>query len=320
MRPKGLMAKLQPPVVLYGRWEAMLMRLCLAGLLWLNLPAFNKFPEQPTPVGLAAAPFGFDFTFVNDPATMSVLKAWLLPLLVVYVIGYIRWLPLVYMLVLSLAVGTLKNSQHGEISHRFQIITMILMVQCGWHLLCAGRWLYGRSAGRQFHFHHGWNVDRIEVFVSQSAIVAIYLTTAITKMIRSGGEWLWQIQNVGVDLQKTWGQDYYNTLSQDAPGWAVWIKDSVTAHPWLAIVIFGPGLIAEFAIVLGLYGRMKAFIVGGALVVLHVGAITVMKLEFEQNIACLLIFFVNVPFLVLAGGRFLLEKSQHWTHRQQAVK
>ena len=241
MNAGRLLARLRPPVVLYGRAEAMLMRLCFAVLVWFNLPAFDKFPDQPTPVGLAAGPFGIDFTFANDPATMSILKAWLLPLLLVYILGYVRWLPLLYMLILSLAVGTLKNSQHGEISHRFQVISMILMVQCGWHLVCAARWLAARAGGRPYLFHHGWNVDRMEVFVSQSAIAAIYLTTAITKMIRSGGGWMWQIQNVGVDLQKTWGQDYYNTLSQDAPAWAVWIKDTVTMHPWVAIVIFGTG-------------------------------------------------------------------------------
>ncbi len=320
MRPERWVARLQPPVVLYGRWETMLMRLCFSVLLWFNLPAFDKFPEQPTPVGLAAPPLGFDFTFVNDPATMAILKAWLLPFLVIYIAGYVRWLPLLYMLGLSLAVGTLKNSQHGEISHRFQIISMILMVQCGWHLVCAGRWLYARVSGRRYQFHHGWNVDRMEVFVSQSAIAAIYLTTAITKMIRSGGGWLWQIQNVGVDLQKTWGQDYYNTLSQDAPAWAVWIKDTVTTQPWVAVVIFGPGLLAEFGAVIGLYGRGRAFLVGVALVVLHIGAITVMKLEFEQNIYCLLIFFVNVPFLSLAGLRWALARSRGRTQSLRAAK
>ena len=169
MKAGGFLAKLQPPVVLYGRCEAMLMRLCFSLLLYFNLPAFTKFPEQGKPVGLAAEPFGFDFTFVNDPATMAVLKTWLLPLLAIYVLGYVRWLPLICMLVLSLAVGTLKNSQGGEISHRFQIITMILMVQCAWHLLCAGRWLKGRATGKVYKFHHGWNVDRMEVFVSQSS-------------------------------------------------------------------------------------------------------------------------------------------------------
>jgi hypothetical protein len=131
---------------------------------------------------------------------------------------------------------------------------------------------------------------------------------------------MWQIQNVGVDLQKTWGQDYYNTLSQDAPAWAVWIKDTVTAHPWVAIVIFGPGLIAEFAAVLALYGRTKAFLIGLALVVLHIGAITVMKLEFEQNIYCLLIFFVNVPFLLVAAVRWALARSQGRTHALKAAR
>ena len=314
---KGLIRKLHPPVVLYGRWEALLMRLCFAVLVWFNLPAFDKFPEQKTPVGLAAEPFNIDFTFVNDPANMAVLKGWLLPLMAIYVLGYMRWLPLLYMLVLSLAVGTLKNSQGGEISHRFQIITMILMVQCGWHLLCAGRWVVARLGGKPYRFSHGWNVDRMEVFVSQSAIVAIYLTTAITKMIRSDWGWLWQIRHVGVDLQKTWGQDYYNTLSQDAPGWAVWIKDTVTVHPWVAIVIFGPGLLAEFGAVLALYGRRWAFVVGVALVILHIGAITVMKLEFEQNIYCLMIYFVNVPFLCIAAARLGLGASRRQTHSKR---
>ena len=306
--------KLHPPVIQYGRWEAMLMRLFFAALVWINLPAFNKFDTQNTPIGLAAPPFNFDFTWANDPANMAVLKAWLLPLMAIYVIGYVRWLPLLYMLVLSIAVGTLKNSQGGEISHRFQVITMILMVQCGWHLLCAGFWI----ARKPYPFRNGWNVDRIEVFVSQSAIAAIYLTTAITKMIRSGGEWMWQVRLIGADLQKTWDQDYYNTLSQDSPAWALWIKDSVTTHPWLAILLFAPGLLVEFGAVLCLYGRAKAFFIGSALVVLHIGAITLMKLEFEQNIACLLIFFVNIPFAIYAVTRYLLSKSQARTHTKQA--
>ena len=90
----------------------------------------------------------------------------------------------------------------------------------------------------------------------------------------------------------------------------MWIKDTVTTHPWLAIVIFGPGLLAEFGAVIGLYGRGKAFLIGVALVILHIGAITVMKLEFEQNIICLLIFFVNVPFLIIFAVRWLVANSR----------
>jgi len=318
---RKLAKKLQPPVVLYGRWEAMLMRLFFSALLWFNLPVYEKFPEQPKPIGISAEPFEIDFTFASDPATMATLKWILVPALVIYVIGYVRWLPLLYMLILSMAVGTLKNSQ-GAISHRFQIITLILLVQCGWHMWCAGRWGFGRIAKRPYRFTHGWNVDRMEIFVSQSAIAAIYLSTAITKMIRSGGEWLWQIQYVGVDLQKTWGQAFYNDYpNQPAdPAWAVWIKDTVTEHPWVAIVLFGPGLLAEFGAVLGLYGRGKAFVIGILLVILHVGAITVMKLEFQQNIYCLLIFFVNVPFALFMVQRWILARSQGRTHSMKAAK
>ncbi|MGI9241023.1 MAG: hypothetical protein ACR2RV_09485, partial [Verrucomicrobiales bacterium] len=105
-----------------------------------------------------------------------------------------------------------------------------------------------------------------------------------------------------------------------APAWALWIKDTVTTHPWVAVVMFGPGLLAEFAAVLGIYGRGKAFLVGLALVILHIGAITVMKLEFEQNIYCLLIFFVNIPFLVLSGLRLALARSRGRTRTLKSAR
>jgi hypothetical protein len=288
--------RLRPPAVAYGRIEVALMRLFFAGLLWFNLPVYAKFLDQddpqPKPNGLAE--YGFDFSWAGDPATMSVLKWVLIPVLIGYVIGKFRWLALPYMLVMSLAVGTFKNSQ-GSISHVFQIITMVLLVQCVLHLYLAAR----RGLRSPQRFREGWDVERAEVFVSQSALAAIYLTTALTKVHRSDGAWLFQLQNIGVDLEKTWSQQYYNELSLDAPGWAIAIKDFVTANPWAAVLLFGPGLFAELLAFLGLYGRRLALVMGVLLVILHIGAICVMQLEFWQNIACLLIFFVNAPYWLL---------------------
>mgnify|MGYP001811849534 FL=1 len=269
------------------------MRLLFALLLWTNLPVFGKFLKQenpqPKPNGLAE--WGMSFAWAGDPAVMGVLKIILVPVLVVYVLGVLRWLALPYMLTLSIAVGTFKNSQ-GSISHVYQIITMVLLVQCGLHLYLAVR----RAARRPYAFKEGWTLDRAEVFVSQSALAAIYLTTAITKLHRSDGTWIWQLRNIGVDLDKTWSQAYYNELVVDAPRWAIAIKDFVTAHPWAAVLLFAPGLFAEFFAFLGLYGRRLALVMGVLLVILHFGAIYVMQLEFWQNIACLLIFFINLPY------------------------
>ena len=281
---------LPPKPVGYQRYEVVCMRLFFAILLWLNLPVLDKFDTQPHPNGFAQL-LGIDFTWAGDQQVMGVLKFILVPVLVAYVGGWVSWLTLPYMFVLSLAVGTLKNSQ-GAISHVSQIITLILMAQSGWALYYHVRkWI-----GRPHHFHHGQTTLGMEVFISQSAIAAIYLTTGITKLIRSEGTWLWQIRKIGVDLEKTWSQDYYNELVTSAPAWASWIRDLVTEHPMMAVFLFAPGLLAELGALLALYGRRWALLMGVLLVILHLGAIYVMRLEFEQNIWCLLIFFINVPY------------------------
>jgi hypothetical protein len=292
--------RLRPAPMAFGRLEVAAMRLLFGLLLWFNLPVHSKFLDQanpqPKPNGLAA--WGIDFSWAAEAAVMDVMKIVLVPVLIIYTLGVLRWLALPYMLVLSMAVGTLKNSQ-GSISHVYQIITMILIVQCGLHLYIAVR----RLAKSPHRFGEGWNLDRAEVFASQSAVAAIYLTTAITKLVRSEGAWVWQLRNVGVDLEKTWSQAYHNELVLDAPGWAVAIREFVTENPWAAVLLFAPGLFAEFFAFLGLYGRWRSLIMGVLLVVLHVGAIYVMQLEFWQNIACLLIFFVNVPYWLVLRWR-----------------
>ncbi len=43
----------------------------------------------------------------------------------------------------------------------------------------------------------------MEIWVAQSVIAYIYLTTPMTKLIRSEGQWLWQLRNIHVSLENT---------------------------------------------------------------------------------------------------------------------
>ena len=43
MDVKAIIAKLQPPAVPYARWEAMLMRLCFAVLVWFIIRCVKGF-------------------------------------------------------------------------------------------------------------------------------------------------------------------------------------------------------------------------------------------------------------------------------------
>ncbi len=293
---KDLLERLHPSNPGYQRYEAWFMRLGLAILLYFNLPVDINNTGQPTPNGLA---HWIDFTWAADPEVMKILKRILIPVLALYVFGVLRWLMLPYMFTLSLAVGTLKNSQGGEIAHVYQALTMVLLVQMIWYLYYEIRfWI-----GKPHHFQSGWTRRSMEVFATQSALAGIYFTTAVTKLIESKGAWLWQIRKIGVELERTWQQKYYHKLEEQGPAWALWFKDFITANPWAAIVIFGPGLIAELIVPAALYGRRRALIIGILLIILHVGAIYIMRLNFWQNIALLAIFYVNIPYWIISSSQ-----------------
>ena len=291
-----LLKRLQPKNPGYQRYEGWCMRFGVALLLYFNLPVEEKFADPKSPNGLAN---WFDFTWAADPEIMGILKWILIPVLAFYVFGRLRWLALPYMFTLSLAVGTLKNSQRaGEIAHVYQALTMVLLVQMIWHFYYQVRiWIR-----KPQHFHPGWTARAMEIFVTQSALVGIYLTTAVTKMIESGGMWLWQVRKIGVELERTWQQKYYHYLEEQGPQWALAMKDFITENPWAAILIFGPGLIAEIIVPIALYGRRRALVIGILLIILHIGAIYIMRLTFWQNIALLVIFFVNVPYWIVSAS------------------
>ncbi len=76
-------------------------------------PIQENLTSQPLPNGLAL--WGVDFTWAANLEILRPLKWGIIPALALHVAGVVPWLALPYLTVLSLAVGTPKNSQ-GEIA------------------------------------------------------------------------------------------------------------------------------------------------------------------------------------------------------------
>jgi len=287
-------------------YEVFLMRLSLGILfLWYGLPKIQSIVGQPAPVGLGKF---VDFTFLCNPRTALALKVGVVLALILYTFG--RFLPLVlpYMLFVALAFGTLYNSQ-GAIGHSYQPLSLVLLVQCAlalWAVAARHAHPGALPEDKATYFNR-------EIHCTKQAIVAVYVTSAITKLIESKGAWLFDLPSIAVDLQKTQEQYFYDHLTPLPHS----LTDVVIQHPNLAYLIFAPGLFLETFAFLALFGRKWALVMGLALVTMHYLIAAVMGLSFKVLAGLVVIYLINIPYWfvwiwkrrpVLIGGQLVSSK------------
>ena len=266
------------------------MRLGFAVLLAFRLP--SSLPaRQPTPNGLA---HWLDLTWLGQAANLEPLRWVFFGMLILYVSGRCMALALPILFAVHLGVFTLGNSQ-GWIGHTDQIVTLILLVQTIFH--------FGHLARRSSGTLNEHTVGDLEIFYTQQTIAATYVVAALTKLIKTGGSWITQLPNITVQIVKTNDQFYYDSLAHPNPGFAEWLNGMIIHHPWIAYPLFAPGLIIELAAFIIVYGRRPAIVMGLVLVGMHALIILVMQITFSTNIALIVIYLLNVPWLLAMALR-----------------
>ena len=278
------------------RWEFALMRIAFAAVVFFNFhPAKDRFETRGNLVGIAKT-FDYDLTFLADPATYQSLERTAVVALVIYAIGILPVLPLGYLAWFSIVGGTLFNSR--GISHSYQIISLILLVQ---FIVAACALLVPLFKQRRFHLFQTRFWDSCALYYTQLGIAGTYVIAAVTKLNNSGLAWFWNSPYLAMDLVKTERQYYYASLKDHLYGGfgkEVDYVNFITENPNLARILFSPGILLELAAVLALLGRRWALAVGLALIALHVGIKEVMHLDFIKNEICLTIFYINLPFWI----------------------
>lgn len=286
--------KLSEIVVAHAAWELLAMRLLFAWFVWRLLPGHVVYLTQPVPNGLG---HWMDLTFLAQGEIYPLLRNVAGISLLVFAAGAVPALSLTVPTLLLIALGTLENSQ-GAIGHHFQLTCMVAMGQCGLYLSRA-------SKGPKVFFWPSTDAHREAVHWAKLIIAAAYVTSACVKLIASGGLWIVQLPDISLQLVKTHANVYYDTL-RPAEGWvANQLPYFISAHPNLTRIFFTPGLLLELFAFIALGGRLKALIIGGGLLAMHFLVRVVMNLSFSAHEWLLLIFLVNVPYWVWAGGRWL---------------
>jgi hypothetical protein len=275
----------------HAKFELAIMRLLFALVVWDVIPWSLPREELTRPVGLAG--MGLDLRFLAEPALLVSLNWFALALLVGYVAGLWPWLTTSLLCLLTVLVGTYVNSA-GAIKHHHQIVSLILLTQAVWHI-----WYAVRHRGHQdFLVRERWGA-----FVSQQAIAATYVVTAITKLTTSGFAWIRAADNYPIQLRKSNQQAYYDTLEAATEAGSA-MEKFIGAHPQMARAMLAGGLAVELFAFLALLGRRWSFIYGCLLLFFHALNSIFMNLNFRWHNEVIGIYLILPPIIALI---------QHWS-------
>lgn len=290
-----------PAQIQYGWLERCIMRLLFAVVVERHIPYSLSHLTISAPHGLGRL---VDLRFLLDPSGFLVCRYLLWAALFLYVLRVAWVVVLPYLALLSIAVGTIINSQ-GATEHYLQIMSLVLCMQ-------TAAYFYGwiRSRRGREKLASAANEDRV-ISWSQQAIVATYLVSALTKLFHTSGMWFFQSPMIAVEIIKATDQDYYNRLNAAAYGSGSFIAEWIVQHPFLVAVVLGAGLLIELTSPLALLGRRFALYYGLALLTFHETVQRVMKLNFLYNEYLLWIYLVNVPFWVWLATRAIREFPLH---------
>ncbi|HSI64829.1 MAG TPA: hypothetical protein VLE43_17005 [Candidatus Saccharimonadia bacterium] len=293
------MIKLSPQAfrpVNVGHWEALLMRLFFAiavvWCMWKELP----FEKMEVPNGLARL-IPLEFLGGEDAAL------WFRPLIIVaallYVLEWLNPLGLVVLTLAHLGYNTLQNSQ-GFTYHGYNIIGLVLLAQCAAELWWRGRVVFTKASAVADRVRYGY-----QLYFAQCAIAAVYVTSAITKLSKSDGQWLFRSHYLAKSIVKTHRQTFYdNPEGLTVPPVSV-IAEWLAEHHVITRLAFGGGFMLELFAFLALWNRAWALFIGLSIIAFHFGVELIMQLDFRVNQVMCLIFLVNVPFWAwwVAAGR-----------------
>lgn len=261
--------------------------------LWEALP----FARQEMPNGIAHF---VDLSFLGGPEAMTWFRPLVIVAAVLYVSGFLNPLGVVVLTLTHLGYNTLHNSQ-GFTFHGNNMIGLILITQSVAELF----WLGWRLVkGRPFAFAEGLSVGSYQLYFSQCAVAAVYVTSAITKLSKTEGLWLFKSHYLAKAVVKTHRQLYYDNPSKGVYEPVIGIAQWLAEHHIITRVAFGAGFMLELFAFAALWNRALALFIGVSFIAFHFGVELIMKLDFRVNQVMCFIFLVNLPFWIswMAGA------------------
>lgn len=271
----------------YATFEIFLMKLGFAYVLYGVFSSNIVFSSQPRPVGIARV---VNLTYFSQPQvnTMMVAAGYLSLLLYLTNIGTLAVLPVLFAVLFILEV---MRSSQGAATHSKHVLGLALLAQVILY------WAF-------FLFPDGWwakmgNSDQVALFVTQQAVVALYFTSAITKLRRSGFSWIKNAPYIKLDIIKSSEQKYYDALDNSWLEKQKILSKGIFRYPNIIRLVLASGLLIELLSPLFLINRITLLIGGLLLLLFHNLVGSQMGIHFKKLQWMVLIFFINPPYWMM---------------------
>lgn len=271
----------------YTAWEWGIMRILFAYFALIPAtPLALNFQEQPKPTGIAQF---IDLTWLCASPYQQIVTVLFYAFLALYVVNYLPLTATAGLLVIHTLEGTLVNSQRAP-HHTSQIVGFILIGQLLAHL-------YSHYQHRREPLAKRPPTSPSSlVYLSLQLAAAAYVVAGLSKLLKSGLDWVAQIPNIPLQFEKNFDMHYYDHLVETPRDTAHGMIQFISENPGMAKFLFGSGLVLELFAFLALWNRLTLALFGISLWFLHDIISSVMNLGFMYNKAALLIFFVNLPW------------------------
>lgn len=280
--------------VAYEKWEWILMRAIFA--VFLVYPSVNlalPYHAQARPAGIARL---MDVTWISSEALHPYLMGIFIASLALYIVGFLPLLVTTVLFVLHMFSGTLANSQ-GATYHTVQVVGFALLGQVLAHVYFKFRQLRAKESLMK-QTPHG-----LLIYCTNQMLAASYVVAGLSKLLRSRGSWLQDSDNLTVQIEKGLRKEYYDTLVETGSDAGPWFVRFMDEWPVIAKALLGGAWFLELFAVLALINRWTLAIFGIGLYLMHETISSAMGLGFAYNKMALLVFFINVPYWLVAGWR-----------------
>lgn len=277
----------------YSALELDVMRGTLSVAILLSLEVIRMFPPGSDLGGRVGIARWVDLRWLLVP------RRWLDQLAYVAVAAYaidrLTTVALVYLAVFLIAQATIRSSDvvadHGH--HLVMVVVVAQLLAVGaWN--AASRWDWddpGYLAGTQADTMVWWSVQ---------AILAVYFTSGITKLLRSDLGWIHQSPALLVAASsrlETGGAMLVGGKVKRVPR-AERLISGFLPHPALTRLVFGAGLMTELLAPVGLLGENVLMVVGAGLILLHQANHRLLLLAFSSWQLVVFAYLVNVARLL----------------------
>jgi hypothetical protein len=253
-----------------------------------GIQTFRPNGDLPYPMGIARV---IDLRWAGFRSAARWMQYGAYAAALIYAAGLLVPIALAYLMA-AIVIEISFRSSFGSVNHGHHLLAVVLTAQTAatvvWNAADHWSWDLGaRLADSQQTTAAWWSVQ---------AIVAVYFTSGLSKLINTGGRWIARspmlllvtYERLDTDRMmgdRSWGQSGGSTTLVS------WLFE----RPAITQCIFAGGLLVELAAPLGLLGETLLLFMGLALIALHKSNRLLLGLPFPEFQLLVLIYLINVP-------------------------